>query len=270
MLKIPAKTCKLSSPKNRMSRIADWFIHGEVDWDWWQEQSQKWSPVVAGGLFGGGERGRPRCLLHHTTGVQNRPCCHTCCPEPLLARAPAAWWVWADALVYEQTTQGLSPPFKYQLPGIVATVALLLINLVSRYDLTEIAQSGDEGADVRCPCHALCWAAAAGVAVPTPALLTVMMFIFADARAAVAAVQLLAGIRCCGRQRGCAGELPRATTGEHRSGLCGAVRLHPGIGPALLGVQDGGRWRGVWIHVNVHTASVRATQYVQYQPDNPV
>ena len=42
-----------------------------------------------------------------------------------------------------------SPPFKYNWPGIIATLALILINLVSRDDLTGISSSGDPGDDVR-------------------------------------------------------------------------------------------------------------------------
>lgn len=60
----------------------------------------------------------------------------------------AAWWVWADALVHEHVVDSTSPPFKYNWPGFIATLALLLINLVSRDDLVEISSSGEEGADV--------------------------------------------------------------------------------------------------------------------------
>lgn len=35
--------------------LAKWFIEGEVDWDYWNEQLAQWGPVVAGALFGAGE-----------------------------------------------------------------------------------------------------------------------------------------------------------------------------------------------------------------------
>ena len=40
-------------------------------------------------------------------------------------------------------------PFKYNWPGILATLALILINMVSKDDLQEIAESGDDEANVR-------------------------------------------------------------------------------------------------------------------------
>ncbi|KAG7670689.1 hypothetical protein Ndes2526B_g00476 [Nannochloris sp. 'desiccata'] len=96
-----------------MSSLASKFIYGDIDWDWWQENTRKWSPVVAGALFG------------------------------------AAWWSWADAIVFEHVSGAGSPPFKYCLPGIVATLALLLINLVSRDDLAEVSSTGDPGDNTR-------------------------------------------------------------------------------------------------------------------------
>jgi hypothetical protein len=36
--------------------LAKWFIEGEVDWDYWQQQLSEWGPVAAGALFGAGER----------------------------------------------------------------------------------------------------------------------------------------------------------------------------------------------------------------------
>lgn len=90
-----------------------WFIHGEIDWEWWHEGARKWSPVIAGALFG------------------------------------AAWWVWADAIAYEHMYGSGRPPFKYNWPGIIATLALILINVVSRDDLSEISTSGDPGDDAR-------------------------------------------------------------------------------------------------------------------------
>lgn len=61
----------------------------------------------------------------------------------------AAWWSWADALVSQHGIEGEdSVPFKYSLPGIVATLALILINMVSRDDLVEISEGGEEDVNV--------------------------------------------------------------------------------------------------------------------------
>ena len=96
------------------SGLAQWFIHGEWDTEWWREQAVEWSPGIAGAIFG------------------------------------AAWWAWADAIVYEKAIEHHSPPFKYNWPGIIATLALIFINLISRADLRDIADSGEEGSNVSC------------------------------------------------------------------------------------------------------------------------
>ena len=46
-----------------MTSLATWFIHGEIDWDWWQENARKWSPVVSGALFGAGKLKRSTGLF---------------------------------------------------------------------------------------------------------------------------------------------------------------------------------------------------------------
>ncbi|KAK2077830.1 hypothetical protein QBZ16_004678 [Prototheca wickerhamii] len=96
-----------------MKAIADWFIYGEVDWDAYTAKLQEWGPLVAGLLFGAG------------------------------------WWCWADAYVYQHAVQGSAYPFKYNWPGIVATIALVLINALPRRDLKELSESGEEGEAVR-------------------------------------------------------------------------------------------------------------------------
>ena len=62
-----------------------------------------------------------------------------------------------DAIIYSTAVKGTAyPPIIYHLPGIVATLALILINLVSRDDLnnyTEYYNSGDEGSEVRLQRH---------------------------------------------------------------------------------------------------------------------
>jgi len=37
-----------------MKFVADWFIHGDVDWDEVEEACRKWGSLVAGALFGAG------------------------------------------------------------------------------------------------------------------------------------------------------------------------------------------------------------------------
>lgn len=54
-----------------------------------------------------------------------------------------------DAVVYQKAVVMEGFPFKYSIPGIVATVALILMNLLSRDQLREASESGEEGADVR-------------------------------------------------------------------------------------------------------------------------
>ncbi|KAI7842783.1 hypothetical protein COHA_003529 [Chlorella ohadii] len=93
--------------------LARWFIEGEVDYDWWLGQLQSWGPVVAGALFGAG------------------------------------WWCWADALVYQKAVVGSPYPFSYNWPGIVATLALVMINLLPRRDLAEAGDSLEEGGEFR-------------------------------------------------------------------------------------------------------------------------
>ncbi|KAL6780813.1 hypothetical protein ACKKBG_A08560 [Auxenochlorella protothecoides x Auxenochlorella symbiontica] len=96
-----------------MKAIADWFIYGEVDWDLYNAKLQEWGPLVAGALFGIG------------------------------------WWCWADALVQVSTGESGAYPFRYNWPGIVATLALLLINALPRKDLAEAAESIEDGVELR-------------------------------------------------------------------------------------------------------------------------
>lgn len=96
-----------------MRGIAEWFIYGEVDWEYCIENLKEWGPIVSGALFGAG------------------------------------WWCWMDAVVYQKAVVMEGFPFKYSIPGIVATVALILMNLLSRDQLREASESGEEGADFR-------------------------------------------------------------------------------------------------------------------------
>lgn len=53
-----------------------------------------------------------------------------------------------DAYVHVQVATGHGYPFKLNWPGIVATLALVLINALPQKDLDEVADSMDEGAEV--------------------------------------------------------------------------------------------------------------------------
>lgn len=67
----------------------------------------------------------------------------------------AAWWSWADALVSQHGVEGEeSAPFKYAWPGIIATLSLILINMISKDDLQDIVDTGDDDVNVcgKVPC----------------------------------------------------------------------------------------------------------------------
>ncbi|CAL8460582.1 g111 [Coccomyxa elongata] len=98
-----------------MFNLAHWFIHGEVDWDNLQSKLRAICPFLSGAMFG------------------------------------TAWAFWVDALVYTKTILHESYPFTYNLPGIVATLALIMMNMVSRDDLASMGDmyDSDEGSEGR-------------------------------------------------------------------------------------------------------------------------
>uniref|UniRef100_A0A7R9V005 Transmembrane protein 50A n=1 Tax=Chlamydomonas euryale TaxID=1486919 RepID=A0A7R9V005_9CHLO len=65
---------------------------------WWRDNARQWGPVLAGALFGAG------------------------------------WWFWADAVALSPT----KIPFDHYLPGLIATLALVMINLIRKDELAEI------------------------------------------------------------------------------------------------------------------------------------
>ncbi|CAL5219380.1 g1202 [Coccomyxa viridis] len=95
--------------------LAHAFVYGEVDWDQLEARLRGVCPFLSGAIFGAG------------------------------------WWCLIDALVYSKVVLNESYPFSYNLPGIVATVALIMMNLVSRDDLANMADaySSDEGSEGR-------------------------------------------------------------------------------------------------------------------------
>jgi hypothetical protein len=93
--------------------VARWFIEGDVDWDAWNEQLQRAGPLLAGALFGAG------------------------------------WCCWLDSMIYQAAVVGVSTPFKYQGPGIAASIALVAINMIPRRELAD--EAWEEGAEVSQP-----------------------------------------------------------------------------------------------------------------------
>lgn len=63
----------------------------------------------------------------------------------------ANWLVRVDAIVFSSAVLHESFPFTYHLPGWVATLALVLMNLVSREQLSEAGDTygGDDNSAVR-------------------------------------------------------------------------------------------------------------------------
>lgn len=56
-----------------------------------------------------------------------------------------------DAIIYSKNIKGESIPFTHYIPGLVATLALIFMNLISREELAELSDSysgDDEGAEV--------------------------------------------------------------------------------------------------------------------------
>ena len=74
-------------------------------------------------------------------------------PCAIACRFGAGWAFWGDALVYSAGVLGEKYPFSYNIPGIVATIALIMMNLVSRDDLANMGDvySSDEGSEVGAP-----------------------------------------------------------------------------------------------------------------------
>lgn len=65
---------------------------------WWNDKGKTWGPLVAGALFGAG------------------------------------WWFWADAVALADQ----KVPAAHYLPGIIATLALVMINFIRRDELTDV------------------------------------------------------------------------------------------------------------------------------------
>ncbi len=68
-----APSAWLLDGKKILAFAVEWFIYGEVDWQYWQEKLKEWGPILAGALMGaGGWTCQP---LRGRAGVQ--PSCPT-------------------------------------------------------------------------------------------------------------------------------------------------------------------------------------------------
>lgn len=70
---------------------------------WWEEKAKTYGPVLSGALFGAG------------------------------------WWFWVDAVC----SSDMKIPFVQYLPGIIATIALIMINAVRMEELQELDSFDD-------------------------------------------------------------------------------------------------------------------------------
>jgi hypothetical protein len=141
-----------------MKVLADALIYG-VDWDGLASRIRNWGPIVAGALFGAGTVSENMCVdfVHRRSLLLkllelnvNSHHLRSLAHLPLLVLFPhIGWWCFLDALVEVHTTQGHGYPFKYNWPGIIATVALLLINVVPRETLVELRGGIDEALEYR-------------------------------------------------------------------------------------------------------------------------
>mmetsp|Transcript_34595 Transcript_34595/g.61705 ORF Transcript_34595/g.61705 Transcript_34595/m.61705 type:complete len:172 (-) Transcript_34595:553-1068(-) len=75
----------------------------------WEEKAPLYGPGVAGALFGAG------------------------------------WWFFVDAIVYSSAVHGSKPPGILCLPGIIASLALVMINCIRRDQISGGYDSFDEG-----------------------------------------------------------------------------------------------------------------------------
>ncbi|DBA93296.1 TPA: Transmembrane protein 50B [Trebouxia sp. C0005] len=79
----------------------DWLLHADIDWETLTSKPKEYSPGIAGALFGAG------------------------------------WWCWVDAFVHSAAVDHKHIPITYHIPGWVATLALIVMNITSRQELAE-------------------------------------------------------------------------------------------------------------------------------------
>mmetsp|Transcript_16776 Transcript_16776/g.50120 ORF Transcript_16776/g.50120 Transcript_16776/m.50120 type:complete len:164 (-) Transcript_16776:508-999(-) len=92
------------------------WVRGDANWDEITATAQQWAPLLSGAVFGAG------------------------------------WWCFVDGLVYSKVVLQETVPATFWLPGIVATIALVLMNLVPRESLTSEEYSYDEDTLTKARC----------------------------------------------------------------------------------------------------------------------
>lgn len=90
-----------------MPNVVQSWIHEGIDWVGLSTRCRQWAPLGSGALFGGG------------------------------------WWCFIDAVVYSKAILGEKVPIVYWVPGVVATISLVLMNLVSRDRLNHAQEMSD-------------------------------------------------------------------------------------------------------------------------------
>lgn len=99
-----------------MSNWVQSWVKGDLDWRELSTKLRRWAPVAAGALFGAG------------------------------------WWCFIDAIVFSKAILNEKVPFVFWVPGVIATIAMVMINLVSREQLNSDDSSSDEDSDTKQRC----------------------------------------------------------------------------------------------------------------------
>lgn len=60
----------------------------------------------------------------------------------------AGWWAWCDVILRSSLVQHTTVPALYYIPGVVATVAVILMSLISRDNTDTYIGYSDEGDEV--------------------------------------------------------------------------------------------------------------------------
>lgn len=118
---------------------ADYFVNPKVI-EFWHTRGKQWGPLLAG-LCTASPALLASLPAASAVGVSSgamqlacNPSHATRSPSTTGALFGAAWWFWADAVA-------LSPskiPAAHYLPGIIATLALIMINFIRKDELTDI------------------------------------------------------------------------------------------------------------------------------------
>lgn len=125
-----------------MNALTNYFVY-DFDREELEEKARKWGGLIAGGLFGCGT-----CHWFRFSRSNYRI---------TFKIYTIGWWSWADAIVKQSfVEQASKTPAKYAWPGIVATLSLILINMLPRDELQDISDSGDDETNMRARLWLLC------------------------------------------------------------------------------------------------------------------